>query len=623
MLTEAFMKIFSFKSFRAQLLVLLIAVSVTPFLVMSITNYHLTQEVLRKNAYEALTATGEMRAKIMAEVIRGNLDLVDGLAARSIFKTVADPGSSRDAIQAALEEMQKKYNYFYEVFIVDGQGRTIGSSDKARIGTDRSSFSYFTDAMKGKASFADVYKSSVTGHAGYSVAAPIYDLSGEKIVGALVALVDIDQLNQVTTDVVGLGKTGECYLVNEKGYMITASRFKGNEVVLTQKVDTEGVRRARSGEDVTGIFYDYRGQKVLGHYDVDEELAKATGEKWCVITEIDEKEAFEAARQLGGLMVVIGVFCVALIFVLGLFYSGRFSKPINILAEAARKVSEGDLGQKIEIARDDEIGVLAKSFTVMVANLRELLKKIQESTNHITSASNEILAATQEQASAAREQSSAVAETTSAAKELSATSEQVGESIKKVAQVAAHALAGMAKIKDTIDKTNGMLASLGEKSQKIGKITEMIDDVADQTNLLAVNASIEAARAGEQGRGFTVVADEIRKLADSTAKSTKDITSLIELIQHEMSNAIMSMETSVSSVDEEARLAQQTTEKTKEIAMSTHQQISGSKQIADAMMSIDEAMKQIAAGAAQSQASVKQLNELAGEMKQLTSKFKL
>jgi methyl-accepting chemotaxis protein len=199
----------------------------------------------------------------------------------------------------------------------------------------------------------------------------------------------------------------------------------------------------------------------------------------------------------------------------------------------------------------------------------------------------------------------------------------VGDSIKRVSQAAGHALVGMAKIKEAINKTGQMVSSLGERSQKIGKITELIDDVADQTNLLAVNASIEAARAGEQGRGFTVVADEIRKLADSTARSTKDITDLIELIQHEMSNTVMSMEKSFSSVDEEAKLAGESAERAKEISMSSTQQIASSKQISDAMSSIDEAMKQIAAGARQSETAVKQLNTLAGDLKKTISKFKI
>ncbi len=316
------------------------------------------------------------------------------------------------------------------------------------------------------------------------------------------------------------------------------------------------------------------------------------------------------------------------------FYAEGIVPAIEKFESLSEKISELSNAAVMEdIAEQERRSLRAKLILIATALLTLLISisvavfvymtihrvvvKLADATNQVTSASTEILAASQEQASGAREQSSAVTETTSAAKELSTTSEVVGDSIKKVAQVAAHALSGMAKIKEAIDKTNGMLTSLGEKSQKIGKITELIDDVADQTNLLAVNASIEAARAGEQGRGFTVVADEIRKLADSTAKSTKDITSLIELIQHEMSNAIMSMETSVSSVDEEARLAQQTTEKAKEIAMSANQQISGAKQIAEAMLNIDEAMKQIAAGAQQSQTAARQLQELATGLKNL------
>jgi methyl-accepting chemotaxis protein len=375
---------------------------------------------------------------------------------------------------------------------------------------------------------------------------------------------------------------------------------------------------AAGGANVAEIDAQTTGADEAALTLIDESSAGAIANTQKLIVEQDAK-----ARQFGAVLTVIALFALVVGIVFLWLIIRSITSPLRTLMKAVEFIAVADLTQEIKVTSNDEIGDLAASFRDMVSGLRAILAKVQESTSQITSASNEILAASQQQASAAREQSSAVAETTSAAKELSTTSESVGESIKKVAQVAAHAMAGMSKIKESIDKTNGMLNSLGEKSQKIGKITELIDDVADQTNLLAVNASIEAARAGEQGRGFTVVADEIRKLADSTAKSTKDITSLIELIQHEMSNAIMSMETSIQSVDEEARLAQQTTEKSKEIAMSTHQQISGAKQIAEAMMNIDETMKQVAAGAQQSQASVKMLTGLAGELKAATSKFKL
>ncbi len=324
--------------------------------------------------------------------------------------------------------------------------------------------------------------------------------------------------------------------------------------------------------------------------------------------------------RAGFMQTLILVIVIGAIFML---ISRLMVNPLNSLAAVVDLVSNADLTQEVKVGSQDEIGRLAVRFNNMTAGLKNIIKKVQEATGHITTASREILLASQKQASTAREQSSAVAETTTAAQQLTSTSVQVGENSRKVAQVAGHALEGMAKIKKAISKTHAMLAELGEKSQRIGTITELIDDVADKTNLLAINASIEAARAGEQGRGFTVVACEIRKLADSTAASTQDITALIELIQHEMSDAIVSMEESVQGVDEEMRLAHQTTEKTKEIETSTHQQIAGVRQISEAMMSIDGAMKQIATGSQQSQVSVKRLDELAGELKQLASKFKL
>ena len=298
-------------------------------------------------------------------------------------------------------------------------------------------------------------------------------------------------------------------------------------------------------------------------------------------------------------------------------------KSINVIVSKVRDIANGDLSQDITVERNDEIGLLAKHFSTMMKSLTGILNKLKNASLQITSSSTEILASSQQQVANARDQASAISQTTSAAVELSKTSEQIGENIKIVSQMTSHVLAGMDKIKNATDQTGKILESLNEKSKQIGKITELIDDVADQTNLLAVNASIEAARAGDQGRGFTVVADQISKLADSTAQSTKDINSLIELIQHEMTNAIVSMEQSNTSVDEEIKLAKDSAEKSKEIAMTANQQMSGSKQIAEAMSSIDESMKQIAAGSSQSASVVKQLISLADELKETMEEFKV
>ncbi len=341
----------------------------------------------------------------------------------------------------------------------------------------------------------------------------------------------------------------------------------------------------------------------------------------------DTKIQSERLENLVGLnvalVIVLLIFVSALGIVFAFLVTRNITAPIIALNKDANVIAQGDLSIVVKPQGCDEIGQLGATFSLMVSNFNEILHRTTNAVGQITSATSEILSASQQQVAGAREQSSAINQTTSAAMELSKSAEQVGEHIKSVSLIASHVLEGMIKIREAINKAADRITSLSEKSQQIGKITELINDVTDQTNLLAVNAAIEAARAGEEGRGFAVVADEIRKLADSTAKSTKDITLLIEIIQHEMSNAMISMEQSVNNVNAESKLAEESADSAKEIAMSATQQVSGSKQIAGAMGSINDAMKEISAGASQTQVGVKQLVELAQELKNSTTKFKL
>jgi len=270
-------------------------------------------------------------------------------------------------------------------------------------------------------------------------------------------------------------------------------------------------------------------------------------------------------------------------------------------------------------------GVLFLAMAGILVYLRTTVHKplarLSSTARKVTAASHDISNSSQQQSAATREQSAAVSETTSAAAELAKSNEQVGDNIQKVLEVTDHAMSGMGEIKESIGCLADRIASLSEKSLKIGKITELIEDVADQTNLLAVNAAIEAARAGEHGRGFTVVADEIRKLSDSTAKSTREITALIEEIQHEISNAAVSMERSMGSVDEEVRLSKESAERAKEIAMSVGQQVSGSQQIADAIGDIDKVMKEMSDSAQQGKETANQLSVMADELKNVIESF--
>ena len=309
--------------------------------------------------------------------------------------------------------------------------------------------------------------------------------------------------------------------------------------------------------------------------------------------------------------------------VMHVFLKRVVSRRINATVDIVKKVANGDLTHTLPTDGHDEISRMAGHFNLMVANLKLVLTHITDIALQINDHGLEVRKISLTQSTGAQEQSQAVSTTSSAASQLSHSSEQIGQHIQTISQKANHVLDGMNTIKTLSDQTNQILTSLSDKSRQIGKITELIDDVADQTNLLAVNASIEAARAGEQGRGFTVVADQISKLADSTAKSTKDITALVEMIQHEMGNATLAMEESLTSVEEEIKLAQDSADTSLEIAMQANQQISGSQQIAEAMKGIDHTMQNITTSAESSTQAAAELTSLADQLKQSVNHFKI
>jgi methyl-accepting chemotaxis protein len=194
----------------------------------------------------------------------------------------------------------------------------------------------------------------------------------------------------------------------------------------------------------------------------------------------------------------------------------------------------------------------------------------------------------------------------------------------------------MDTIAERVDGIASRALSLGEKSHEIGRILEVIDDLADQTNLLALNAAIEAARAGEHGRGFAVVASEVRKLAERSQEAAGQIQSLVNEIQAETNSTIIASEEGAKEVREGTRLARgvvealeqisgmvdETTSAAKEISIATQQQRSASDQVVAAMTQVSDASRQYAVGSRQSASAAAQLNELATVLRQSISRFK-
>jgi methyl-accepting chemotaxis protein len=346
------------------------------------------------------------------------------------------------------------------------------------------------------------------------------------------------------------------------------------------------------------------------------------------------------------------VVLMALIILLALYVLiSKMLSPFAILLRATQGIAKGNLGTKIEIYSNDEIGDLAQNFNKMIENLKKLILKIREASLRITSTAHQIRASSDEQAMGASTQSSSVTETTTTVEELANTASQISDNTKSVVLIAdttakkardgnqliTDALHGIEDAKEKVETVAKKILALNEKSQSIGTITKIIDSILDQTNMLALNAAIEAARAGEAGRGFAVVAAEVRKLAERSSEATEEIRQLITEIQTETHSTILATEAGTKGVERVAGLVKQssfsikeisdmihnTNAAAREISMGIQQQQAASEQVVKSMENINEVTKQFEAITQQSLASSNELADLAHLLKSAVDEFVL
>lgn len=275
----------------------------------------------------------------------------------------------------------------------------------------------------------------------------------------------------------------------------------------------------------------------------------------------------------------------------------RIIFPLNEAVAAAQKIANGDLSCAISVEREDEIGTLQKALQNMQDSLRQMIGsitsnaiRISELSSSLSSTSNAVANQSHQQSDEATSAASAVEELTASIGNVSGNArasyvlaQEAGNLAQRGGGIVDQASAEMRNIAESVNQSSERIIKLGEHSAKISAIAGVIREIADQTNLLALNAAIEAARAGEQGRGFAVVADEVRKLAERTASSTEEITAMIAAIQTETSNAVKTMHEGQERVESGVAMAEEAGRAMKEIS-------GGSARVVEAVNGISAAL---------------------------------
>ncbi|MSM38004.1 MAG: HAMP domain-containing protein [Geobacter sp.] len=359
-----------------------------------------------------------------------------------------------------------------------------------------------------------------------------------------------------------------------------------------------------------------------------------------------------ASYKQSRLLLLAAVIVIVILALMGgTLIANSISGPLKSVFGTLQEVAAGNLAARSHITSRDEMGLLAAEVNATAGKLSEVISMVASNSERVASAATQLHSTSAEMASGAEEMAAQAGTVATASEEMSATSGDIANSCHNAANGALHAsqtaqdgsavventVQVMSRIAGRVQETAKTVESLGARSDQIGEIIGTIEDIADQTNLLALNAAIEAARAGEQGRGFAVVADEVRALAERTTKATREIGEMIKAIQNETKAAVAAMDEGVREVESGTMEASKSGEalqaileqinavnmQVSQIATAAEEQTATTAEISNNIQQINDVVQHTAHGAQESVVAANMLSGLAEDLQRLVGQFRV
>ena len=606
----------------------------------AITEGLLAVQTARKAVTEKIETHLKDKATDIAEVIDGRLhsffQFIEGIARMPFLYD----GQTSAFEKSRLLNKEAHFNKAIQLLAyIDLQGN-CSLEDGSII--NLSEREYLKRTLKGEKYISEPYISKMDKSLVLTFSVPVYD-SERNIIGVLMTDISDFWLAEQIKDIV-VGKTGECYVIDKSGYTIAdkdrtlvESRSNASEEAKTNRIQTSLAafeKMAMETGELSVGRYEYSGIKKIASY------AKIKSTGWTVVIRAPVSEFMGSVDELRLEMLIIGMVILLGSLIIVFFVARAMVKPVSIIVTALKDIAqgEGDLTVRLPVHGNDEIADLSQYFNQTISKIGASIQNVGINTNVMEEIGTELASNMTETASAVHQisanidgvkqqaltQSASVTETAATVEEIIRTIKQLNSSIENQAASVAQSssaveqmVANIASITQTLDKTNDVIKTLAsatadgketiaastsvtqkiaEESGGLLEASSVIQHIASQTNLLAMNAAIEAAHAGEAGKGFAVVADEIRKLAEESSVQGKTITATLKTLSGEIETLSASSKTAGEKFTAIFSLSEQVKDMSSRLMEAMREQENGSREVLGAIKTINAVTNEVQAG---------------------------